>query len=237
MIDIHAHILPGVDDGAESFDDSVGIIKDLVAVGVTDVIATPHFMNETNFISPKSNNQDLVNQLKKRLEAEGINIGVYLGNEVYIDKNILSLLSEDKITSLAESQYILVELPLNDEFDDYEDILLELMQSGHTVILAHPERYAIIQKDFEIARILHDEGILFQCNLASITGKYGHEAKKVLQKLMKEKMIFAFGSDIHRPGRLEFWGPAMKKLSKYYNEREMSQILSINPERIIRKLM
>ena len=237
MIDIHAHILPGVDDGAESFDDSVGIIKDLVAVGVTDVIATPHFMNETNFISPKSNNHDLVNQLKERLEVEGINIGVYLGNEVYIDKNILNLLNEDKITSLAESQYILVELPLNDEFDDYEDILLELMQSGYTVILAHPERYAIMQKDFKIARILYDEGILFQCNLASITGKYGHEAKKVLQKLMKEKMIFTFGSDVHRPGRLEFWESAMKKLSKYYNEREMSQILSINPERIIRKLM
>lgn len=235
MIDIHAHILPGVDDGAETYEDGVGIVKSLVAGGVTDVIATPHYINETNYMSPRSENRKLMGELKKRLKKEGIEVNLYLGNEIYIDKNILNLIKNRKIAPLAGSKYLLVELPLNDEFDGYEDVFLELMENDYKVILAHPERYVIVQEDFEIARRLHDEGVLLQCNLASITGKYGHGAKKVLQRLAKEKMIFAFGSDMHRPGRNAFWELAMKKLGKYYNERELSQVLSINPKRILVK--
>ena len=235
MIDIHAHVLPGVDDGAETYEDGVRIIKDLVSGGVTDVIATPHFVNETNYISSRVANRKLLTELKKRLKKEGIGVNVYLGNEIYIDKDILKLLKERKIAPLAGSRYLLIELPLNDEFEGYEDTFLDLMQKNYKIILAHPERYVIVQEDFEVARRLNDEGVLLQCNLASITGKYGHGAKKVLQRLAKEKMIFAFGSDMHHPGRNDFWEPAMKKLGKYYNERELNQVLSINPKRILMK--
>lgn len=235
MIDIHAHVLPGIDDGAKTYEDGVGIIKDLMAGGVTDVIATPHFVNETNYISSRVANRELLTELKKRLKKEGIGVNVYLGNEIYIDKDILKLLKERKIAPLAGSRYLLIELPLNDEFEGYEDIFLDLLQKNYKIILAHPERYVIVQEDFEVARRLYDEGVLLQCNLASITGKYGHGAKKVLQRLAKEKMIFAFGSDMHRPGRNDFWEPAMKKLGKYYNERELNQVLSINPKRILMK--
>lgn len=235
MIDVHVHILPGIDDGAETYEESVGIIKNLVAGGVSDVIATPHYINETNYMSPRSENRKLINELKKRLKKEGIEVNVFLGNEIYIDKNILKMIKNRKIAPLAESKYLLVELPLNDEFDGYEDVFLELMENDYKVVLAHPERYAMIQEDFEIAKKLHNEGVLLQCNLASIVGKYGHGAKKVLQRLAREKMIFAFGSDMHHPGRNGFWKPAMKKLSRYYNERELSQVLSINPKRILAK--
>ena len=133
MIDVHAHILPGVDDGAETYEDGVGIVKNLVAGGVTDVIATPHYINETNYMSPRSENRKLMGELKKRLKKEGIEVNLYLGNEIYIDKNILNLIKNRKIAPLAGSNYLLVELPLNDEFDGYEDVFLELMENDYKV--------------------------------------------------------------------------------------------------------
>ncbi|MBR3138445.1 hypothetical protein IKG38_00260 [Candidatus Saccharibacteria bacterium] len=233
MIDIHSHILPGVDDGARNFVESVEIIRELAGQGVTDIIATPHFMYESSYVFSRYDNSRLLQQLKKHLVTEGINVRVYLGNEIFIDKDILPLFKKRRISSLAGSKYLLVELPLNEEFPNYEDYLQELMDNGYTVVLAHPERYYILKNDYEKAKALYEMGCLFQCNLGSITGKYGSEAKKLVKKYAKDKMIFAFGNDAHRPGRSSYIQAALKKLSKYYKETELKKILETNPRKII----
>ena len=233
MIDIHAHVLPGIDDGARNFDDSLDMIRGLSSCGVTDVIATPHYVNESIYVSSRSENMKLAQELNKLLNEAEIPVNVYLGNEIYIDPDILRLLKANKISTMAGSKHLLVELPLNDEYPNYLDYLQELLEQGYNIVLAHPERYSIVQDDYGVIGDLIEMGVLLQCNLGSITGKYGKEAKKVIRRIIKDKLVFAFGSDLHRPGREEELQLAMKKLAKYYNPRELEQVLVSNPKRLL----
>ena len=233
MIDIHSHIIPGVDDGARNFEDSVQIVRWLASQGVTDVIATPHYVYETDYVSPRAQNLQLLEGLKDRLVDEGVDVKVYLGNEIYIDRDIARLIRAGEMSTMADSEYLLVELPLNDEYSDWEDILIDLMNRGYQVILAHPERYEIVQKDYEIVKRLHEAGILLQCNLASLVGRYGKRAQKIIRKIAKDKMIFALGSDVHRRGRSDYLVLAQKKLARYYDARELNQLLVVNPSKIL----
>lgn len=233
MIDLHSHIIPGVDDGAKTLTESVELIRELVKFGVTDIVATPHFITDSRYQSLKKSNLKLLNELKSALTDEGIDVNIYLGNEIYIDKNIKSLLEKNKISAIGDSKYLLIEMPLDEEFPNYEDIFLELLNDGYRVILAHPERYAIVQEDFGKVKELFDMGVLLQCNLGSIVGKYGKEAKKVTKRLAKEKMIFAIGSDIHHAGRGEYLIKGPQKLAKYYSDKELKKVLVDNPRKII----
>ena len=233
MIDIHAHILPGIDDGPGSLVDCVAIVRELAEQGVTDIIATPHYVADTIYNSTRFQNSKLLKELQKALNTEGIGVNVYLGNEIYIDKDILEFLKKRKISALNDSKYLLIELPMDGEFPNYEDYFLELLNKGYKVVLAHPERYAIVNEDFDVVRNLYEMGVLLQCNLGSITGKYGRSVKKTIKKIAKEKMIFAFGSDIHHLEGPDFVRSAQKKLSKIYSEKELKRLLVDNPSKIL----
>ncbi|MBR3329231.1 hypothetical protein IKG29_01715 [Candidatus Saccharibacteria bacterium] len=235
MIDIHTHILPGIDDGARTLLESVEIVRGLYQQGVTDIVATPHYIEETIYASPRANNLNLILELRQRLMFEGIKVKIYLGNEIYINRRIVDLIKEKKISTLANSKYLLVELPMNEEYPDYEDFLKDLMDHGYKVILAHPERYTIVQQDYGVIQELFEMGVLLQCNIGSVIGKYSKDAQKVVKRLIKDKMIFTFSSDIHRPGGIEKFALAKKKLSKYYNRSELEQLLVKNPSQILSK--
>ncbi len=234
MIDIHSHILPGIDDGAKSFEQSLDILRGLSGQGITDVICTPHFIAETKITSPKSTNTKLLDELKKRVEDENIDINLHLGNEIYIDRDIAKFIRTRKISPLADSKYLLIELPMSGEFAQYQDIFLSLQRKGWTVILAHPERYHSFQKDDKELQELFGKGVLFQCNLGSFIGQYGKNAKKLARKLAKENQIFCFGTDIHRPRNYSEIAKAIKKLSKYYGPAGLNQLLVVNPSMIVK---
>ena len=234
MIDIHSHFLPGVDDGARTFVDSIAILRELASQGITDVVATPHYVCETSYMSPYEYNAKLLEELKQKVALEDFKINIYLGNEIYIDEKILDLLSEGQITTVAGGKYLLAELPLHEEFQNYEDVFKMLLDAGYKVILAHPERYEIIQKDYSIAKDLCGMGVLLQCNICSIVGKYGKEARKIIRKLAKDKLIFAFGSDIHHYSQSNQLSVAQKKIAKYYSEEELDKVFVKNPRKILR---
>ena len=233
MIDIHSHILPGIDDGARTLYDSVEIARELASQGITDIIATPHYVNETKYVSPRGHNRRLLMELRKKLAEEGVKVNVYLGNEIYIDEEIEKLIKMGKISTLADSRYLLVELPLHEKYQNYEDVLGSLLNVGYQVVLAHPERYEIVQEDYGVAKELYEMGVLFQCNLCSIVGKYGKNARKMIRKLAKDKMIFAFGSDIHRCSRTNQIKVAQRKIAKYYNGAELERVFVKNPRKIL----
>lgn len=235
MIDIHSHILPGIDDGAKTLTDSIKMIQFLKSQGVTDIIATPHYIHESSYTSTCTHNWALLCALKQALATAGISIDLYLGNEIYIDNHIVPLITSRKAYTLAGSRYLLVELPMSGEFANYEEVLRTLMARGYRVILAHPERYVSIQNNFELIRRLHHFGILLQCNLGSITGQYGAHAKDTIIKLAKQKMIFAFGSDIHRAPTSWSLSSVTTELKKYYTDRELTQLLITNPSNIINR--
>ena len=233
IIDLHSHILPGIDDGASDFDASIKLIKELVSSGVTDIFATPHYVDETVYVSPKINNVSLLEQLRERISVEGINVKLHLGNEIYISRELLNLLNDGIISTLMDSQYLLVELPMDGDFPGYRDILLELIRAGYHVVLAHPERYSSFQKDFSLIVDLHNMGVLFQCNFGSIVGQYGKSAKKTLINMLKQNMVFGFGSDIHHPRGEFFVRNAVNELSKYCSKQKIEEMLILNPQKIL----
>ena len=234
MIDTHAHILPGIDDGAGTISDSVEIVRELAEQGVTDIIVTPHYVDETSYNSPRTKNIVLLNKVKQALKYEDINVRIYLGNEIYITEKIADLIRSGKLSAMAGGNYLLVELPLSGEYPGYEDIFLDLQNIGYKILLAHPERYSSVQENYNTLSDLHEIGVLFQRNTGSIIRQYGREAKKVIQKMAKDKLIFSLGTDIHRCRGEGYIDAAVKKLSKYYGEHGLRQILVVNPKRILK---
>ena len=233
MIDIHSHLLPGIDDGVRTFDESLRILAELSKQDITELILTPHYVATSTYIRPRTTTLKLYRKLQGLVDDAGINITLHLGNEIYIDREIDKLIRAGKISPLADSKYLLVELPMSGEYDDFEDILLSLQYAGWKVILAHPERYHTYHENYKDIYKLTEQGILLQCNLGSIVGQYGRHAKKIIKKLAKEKLIFCFGSDTHRMRDFSEIKKAQEKLHRYYSADQLQILLVDNPRKII----
>ena len=235
MIDVHSHLLYGIDDGSKSIDESISIIKYLNEIGIKDIIITPHYINYSSYNSTKENNLMLLSKLKEEIKKNNINTNLYLGNEIYIDENISELIKNNIISSLNDSKYLLIELPMSGEKENYIDIFSDLINEGYIVVLAHPERYTSFQKDFNKIYELNDIGVLFQCNIGSIIGEYGKSPKKVLKRMLKEDLVFMFGTDIHhKKDDNNFLDKAKKKLKKYISEEKLDDLLENNAKKIIK---
>ena len=234
MIDIHSHLLYGIDDGSKSIEESVDIIRNLSNVGFTDIILTPHYIKDTNYSSPRKNNLKLLKGLQDKLKENDINVNLYLGNEIYINDNIYDLLKKGEISSLNDSRFLLIELPMSGEYNNYFDIFEDLINKGYRVVLAHPERYISFQNDFNKVLELENIGVLFQSNLESILGSYGKGAIKTLKKLLKSKKISFLASDIHhRKHDYNKFLKAKKKIRHYLSKEELNILLNENPSKII----
>ncbi|MBR1796187.1 hypothetical protein IJ765_02920 [Candidatus Saccharibacteria bacterium] len=232
MIDVHSHILYGIDDGSKSISESADILDGLKEQGFTDIILTPHYVADTTYVSPRKNNLKLMRSLQKAA-PEGIKL--HLGNEIYVDRNIDELLSQKVISSLADSKYLLIELPMSGEFEGYEDIFDSLRLKGYQVVLAHPERYSSTHHDYSIIEKLHESGVLFQCNYGSFIGQYGHKSQKLAKKLAKNKLIFMLGTDIHHARDYSEIAKSLKKLRRYYTAEELEDLTTNHPRKIIEK--
>lgn len=234
MFDIHSHILNEVDDGSSSIKESIEILYNLSKIGVTDVILTPHYIEYSSYNSPRSNNISKLNLLKQEVKKSNININLYLGNEIYINNNILELIDKGEVSTLNDTNYLLVELPMSGKYENYIEIFKELIEHGYKVILAHPERYISFQEDFEPLIELNRIGVLFQCNIESVIKKYGKGSYKLIKKLAKENMITFLASDIHHiKDDYSYLEKSKKKLSKYYTDKQLEVLLSLNQKKFL----
>lgn len=198
MTDVHSHILFGIDDGSRTISESIELLKKLKSVGFNNVILTPHFILDSTYNSNYEANIKIYNELKERLISENIDINIYLGNEIFIDKNVPTLLEKNIITSLNGTKYVLVEFPMHNKLLNIEDILYEIRSKGYEVVIAHPERYDAFKEDYSIVDTLREDGFLFQSNYSSILGYYGKESIKLLKYMLKRHYIDFLGTDIHR---------------------------------------
>ena len=198
MTDVHSHILFGIDDGSRTISESVELLKKLKSVGFNNVILTPHFILDSTYNSNYESNIKIYNELKERLINENIDINIYLGNEIFIDKNVPTLLEKNIITSLNGTKYVLVEFPMHNKLLNIEDILYEIRSRGYEVVIAHPERYDVFKEDYSIVDTLREDGFLFQSNYSSILGYYGKDSIKLLKYMLKRHYIDFLGTDIHR---------------------------------------
>lgn len=198
MTDVHSHILFGIDDGSRTISESIELLKKLKSVGFNNVILTPHFILDSTYNSNYEANIKIYNELKERLLNENIDINIYLGNEIFIDKNVPTLLEKNIITSLNGTKYVLVEFPMHNKLLNIEDILYEIRSKGYEVVIAHPERYDAFKEDYGIVDTLREDGFLFQSNYSSILGYYGKDSIKLLKYMLKRHYIDFLGTDIHR---------------------------------------
>lgn len=235
MIDIHSHLLFGVDDGSRTLEESVHVIKKLSEVGYTDIILTPHYINDSTYVSTREENLDVLKRLKVGLIRNNVNVNLYLGNEIYIDSEIANLLKNNIISSLNDTKYLLIELPMSGENEIYYDVFLDLINMGYKVILAHPERYISFQKDFNKVYELKELGVLLQSNVGSILGDYGKGAKKTIKRLLKENLITFMGTDIHHnKEEYIFVEKAKKKMGKYLTQKQINNIFENNAKVLLK---
>ena len=193
MIDIHSHIIPNVDDGARSVEETFNILKEAQEAGFTDVILTSHFL--LNYY--ETNAQELIfwkEKLQEVLKKQGTKINLHSGMEIYITNQMEELLENKKILTLANSRYMLIELPLATNVKYFDYVVYYLEAKGIKPIIAHPERYKCVQKDPDIVEEYIEKGCLIQCNYGSIVNLYGREAEKTIKTLLKKNQVHFLGS-------------------------------------------
>lgn len=201
MIDIHCHILPGLDDGADSYNESMGIARELISAGFDTVIATPHVIEGREYNTPATI-REKVHELNQVFRNNGIQLQVLPGAENYIFPDLAQWYKEDKIISLADTKkYILIELPMMNIPHYTEQVLFELQILGITPIIAHPERNRELFHNPEILVAWSEKGINLQVNLGSFTGRYGSSAKNLAKTLLLSDMAHFVASDMHRVPR------------------------------------
>ena len=146
MIDFHAHILPNIDDGSKSVEETFNLIKEAQQAGFDTIVSTSHYMEGYYEVENKER-RIWIDALNEKLKEQNINVQLYLGNEIYITENIINLLENDKASSINNSNYVLFEMPLNVEPLNLNDVLFEMLRCKIIPVLAHPERYAFVQKN------------------------------------------------------------------------------------------
>lgn len=233
MIDIHSHIIPNVDDGARSVEETFNILKEAQEAGFTDVILTSHFL--LNYY--ETNAQELIfwkEKLQEVLKKQGTKINLHSGMEIYITNQMEELLENKKILTLANSRYMLIELPLATNVKYFDYVVYYLEAKGIKPIIAHPERYKCVQKDPDIVEEYIEKGCLIQCNYGSIVNLYGREAEKTIKTILKKNQVRFLGSDVHREnGTYLIILDAIKKIRKIIGENKINEITTINPKKIL----
>lgn len=227
MKDLHSHILYGIDDGSKSLDESLAILKKASIQGVTDIVLTPHYIKDSKFNTNNKDKKKILKELQTELKKRNIDINLYLGNEVYIDEDITTLLKKD-ISTINNSKYILIELPLNSKSLILDEVLYELNKENLIPIIAHPERYIRYYKDYDFFDKLLKKGCLFQANIGSLYGVYGRKSKKMIKALLKRNMIHFFGSDIHHEHSNFYEKNIEKDLLKVVKDVNLVEDLLIN---------
>lgn len=200
MIDIHCHILPGIDDGPKDIETSLKMLKIAEEDGISKIIATPHFYrgfyeNEYQDVEKK------VKELNEASKENNINVEILPGQEIFLDKHTLEDYKSGAIKGLNNSKYMLMELP-PDILPGYVlDIIYELRLLGVKPIIAHPERYVYVMEDIHILNSFIKEECFFQLNSGSITGVFGKSIQKTAIKLIKNGICDFVASDAHTEGR------------------------------------
>lgn len=207
MIDIHSHILPGIDDGALNFEASIEMLKIAEKAGVTDIILTPHYIKGSIYNADNVKKWKLLSELKEKAHAAGISVNLYLGNEIYIDGELSKMLAAYEnekselmyeVSTLNSTKYVLVEFPVQVEDKTAKETLFSLVQHGFVPVIAHPERYVYVQNNLEIVDEWISAGCLLQGDYLAVLGRYGRRAEKTLKELLVRDKIFCLASDTHK---------------------------------------
>src|ERR1035437_7782837 len=198
--DVHSHFIPGIDDGAQTMEDSVALIRAFYNLGYKKVITTPHILTD----GFKNTPEIILGGLEKvrvALKNENIPMQIEAAAEYYIDFDFERKLDEGNLLSFGKSalgKYLLFEVSYLNPPDNLYHLIFKLQMAGYKPVLAHPERYNFWHTKFEKYEELKEKGVLLQLNINSLTGFYSPMTKKIAEQLIEKNMIDFLGSDCHR---------------------------------------
>ena len=194
-VDIHSHVLPGIDDGAQKIKDSEFLLESMIDFGFSKVITTPHTMKNV-WDNTTSSIGDAYNLVHSELPELSKQVSLQFASEYFLDENLIRLAQQEKLLSLKDN-FILIEMSyLNAPIQLY-DFLFELQLKGYQLVLAHPERYNYFHSNKKEFSKLKKAGCLFQLNLLATVGYYGKNVAETADYLLKENLYDFVGSDIH----------------------------------------
>ncbi len=234
MIDIHLHILPGVDDGSPSMESSLEMAQLALESGVHGVIATPHCnLPEEPCLNAQGMEQQ-VKRFRRALQQAGIPLKVYGGMEIFGTPQTAQRLQTGQLCTLAGSRYPLIEFPFVDYGDTATEILDSVLRLGLRPIVAHPERYHYTQSDPRLLNLWVEMGCLLQINRGSLFGRFGRHAEALANGLLERNFVSFVASDAHSPTvRTPWLRDAAEYLLREYPKETVWALLEENPHRVL----
>ena len=235
MIDIHTHILPGIDDGARDLTDTLEMAQIAVECGTTDMVATPHCNlpdRYDNFFD--SAYREVFLLAKKAIEKAEIPLRLYPGAELFTTEDAPALFRAERIMPLNASHYLLMEFDFDEDPEFADRMLGEMHELGVIPVIAHIERYHFVQEFPELARIWHDRGYVIQCNKGSFQGRFGREERRLACQMLDSRLADVIASDTHRPNvRTPDLRDTYRDLQLDYPEPYLRRLFQTNPSRIL----
>lgn len=217
--DMHSHLIPGIDDGAKSIDDSVELIRSLYELGFRKLITTPHIMSDYYKNSPATIMEGL-DKVKEALKRENIRMDISAAAEYYVDDGFVKKLESEKLLTMGDN-YLLFEISYINCPENISEIIFRMHVLGYKPIMAHPERYPFWYNNFDQYKQYRDNGVLLQINTNSLSGYYGFEAKKVAEKMIDNDLVDLIGTDTHHMKHIA-------SLQKCTREKYLHKVMELN---------
>lgn len=224
-VDMHSHLIPGIDDGSKTVEESLELIRILQGFGLKKLIMTPHVMSEFYRNTPEIIHEGLM-KMRKAVANEGIDIELEAAAEYYMDEIFFEKIEKNqKLLTFGENK-VLVETGFLSKPQILIETFFRMEMAGYQPVFAHPERYLYLQHDADLLDSLADRNIFFQLNLLSLTGYYSKPIKKFAEKLIDRGLIKVVGTDCHNIRYLE----ALERLpqEKYYHK--LMDLKLLNPD-------
>ncbi|MBS1772937.1 MAG: hypothetical protein JST82_08750 [Bacteroidetes bacterium] len=193
--DMHSHLVPGIDDGAQTVEDSISLIQQLQGMGFKSLITTPHIKSD-HYPNTHATIQSGLQELRAALHQRGINMPIKAAAEYYIDDYFMQLLDAEPLLTITENK-VLVEISFLFEPVRFYDTLFKIQTAGYKPIIAHPERYAFYHNNINAYKELKDRGCHLQLNTISLSGYYGRAVKEVAERILSMGLYDYCGTDMH----------------------------------------
>ena len=235
-LDIHCHVLPGVDDGSKSLDMSMAMIDHAYDEGIRAMILTPHYHG--GYVeTPRAVIDDTFRQLRSYVAEQIPDMKLFIGNEIYYYPSVPEWIEEGRVHTLADSDYVLLEFSTMVDKRELKDAVQNMRSYGYYPILAHVERYDCLVRDPSYVDELIDNGAYIQVNSKTFTGEGGMKIRHFMKKLLKEEWIHFVGTDAHSMGNRK---PDMAECAEYIlrkcDEGYAAEILYANAVKVIKNM-
>ena len=236
MIDLHSHLLPGIDDGASSLEEALSLARIAVADGITHMAMTPH-VHPGRFENTQQTILPVFREFNAALDAHGINLSVYAAGEVRLSAEMLGMFAVDQLPFLGEwdgQRVMLLELPHSHVPPGSDKLVQWLMARGVVPMIAHPERNKGIMSDVSKLAPFVELGCLFQLTAMSVAGKFGVEAKRLSDEMLDKGWVTVIASDAHNADRRPpVLSDAVEAASQLIGPAEARRLVWDNPAKII----